>query len=46
MKLKYIFKNNIIKNVINIIKKMLENFAVTYYDLRADRLKILDYTTS
>ena len=28
MKLKHIFKNNIIKNVINIIKKMLESFAV------------------
>ena len=29
MKLKHIFKNNIIKNVINIIKEMLESFAIT-----------------
>ena len=28
MKLKHIFKNNIIENVINIIKEMLESSAV------------------
>ena len=28
MKLKHILKNNIIKNVTNIIKKMLKNFVI------------------